>query len=70
MQKKRIMLKAKRVLLATTAVAMGSLCSCNYGLKDLRHNFVQGTASFVASYTTAFWNAVAPDWDDILNQNE
>jgi hypothetical protein len=70
MQHKRIMVKVKRALLATMAVAMGTACSCNYGLRDLRHNLVQGTAAFVIGYTTSFWNAVAPEWDDVLNPNQ
>jgi hypothetical protein len=60
----------KRALLMTMAAAMGTACSCSFGLRDLRHNLVQGTAAFVVGYTTSFWNAVAPEWDVILNPDQ
>ena len=59
--------RVRRVLLTAMTVACGAMCSCGFGLKDLRHNVVAGTTGFVKGYTTSFWNALVPEWDDILN---
>lgn len=58
---------AKRMLLMAMALACGTVSSCGFGLKDINHNIVAGTAGFVKSYTTGFWDAVIPGLDEIFN---
>ena len=69
MLSRRTTSKVRRGLLTAMTVACGTMCSCGFGLKDLRHNVVAGTTNFVKSYTTSFWNALAPDWEEILNRD-
>lgn len=67
MQGSRTLPWIKRALLVAMAMGCGTASSCGFGLRDIRHNLVAGTTGFVKSYTTDFWYAVFPGWDDILD---
>lgn len=64
---KRDLPRVKRMLLTVMAVGCGAVSSCGFGLKDIRHNVVAGTASFLSAYTVEFWNTVVPSWNEVLN---
>ena len=52
------------VLAALTAgTVYGSACS----MKDLRHNAIGGTMSFVKGYTSDMWEALVPSADEVIN---
>ena len=70
MQGKKTLPRTKRAMMLALAVACGTVSACDFGLRDIRHNVVAGTAGFVKGYTTDFWYAVFPEWDDLLTGAE
>jgi hypothetical protein len=70
MRGKKFTAKARRAMLIAVTIACGSVSSCGFGLRDIRHNMVAGTAGFVKSYTTDFFYALFPGWDDIFTPGD